>query len=464
MVLLSIITMLDLLVVSITSVTAWFNRFNPLPSAQADLQPLELFPWEQSAVFELPEFKRDRLSQTVTDNYLQKLEQQGFNRDRQGIWVQSGWDVAASHLGKTPLPAASLTKIATTLATLSKWGANHQFKTNIYITGEISQGVVTGDLIIQGTGDPLFVWEEAIALGNALNQLGIREIQGNILVTDKFYMNFDSQSLTAGKLLQQALDRKLWQSEITQQYLQMPVGTKQPVVMIKGQVQAITQLPDQVQLLINHRSLPLAEILRQMNIYSNNEMAQMLADLVGGAAQVAQASAKIAGFPPAEIKLVNGSGLGEENKISPRAVCQMLMASDRLLQSTNYSVADLFPTTGRDLVGTVKDRGLPKGTTIKTGTLDNVSALAGVIPLQNNPQGTVSNQGKVYFSIINHGRSLNYFRQQQDILINELAQPWQLAPTNFNLKNLAQENHWYLGNPQRNKLNGVADLKHEAEE
>ncbi|MGL6341161.1 MAG: hypothetical protein ACRC80_18725, partial [Waterburya sp.] len=122
MVLLSIITMLDLLVVSITSVTAWFNRFNPLPSAQADLQPLELFPWEQSAVFELPEFKRDRLSQTVTDNYLQKLEQQGFNRDRQGIWVQSGWDVAASHLGKTPLPAASLTKIATTLATLSKWG------------------------------------------------------------------------------------------------------------------------------------------------------------------------------------------------------------------------------------------------------------------------------------------------------------------------------------------------------
>jgi serine-type D-Ala-D-Ala carboxypeptidase/endopeptidase (penicillin-binding protein 4) len=440
------VVMLDLLVLS---VAAWLNRFNPLPSPQADLQPLEIFPWEQSAVFELPKYERDRLSQTVTDRYLQKLTKQGFERDRQGIWVQSGWDVSASHLGKTPLPAASLTKIATTLVALSKWGANHQFKTNVYFTGEINQGVVKGDLIIQGTGDPLFVWEEAIALGNALNQLGIKEIQGNLLVTDKFYMNFDSSSVTVGKLLQRALNRNLWSSEITQQYLQMPVGTKQPVVIIKGQVQAITQLPDQAQLLINHRSLPLAEILRQMNIYSNNEMAQMLADLVGGAEIVAQTSAKIAGFPPVEIKLVNGSGLGEENKISPRAVCQMLMASDRLLQSNNYSVADLFPTAGRDLVGTVKNRDLPTGTTIKTGTLDHVSALAGVMTLEDKPN---SPPEKVYFSVINHGRSLNYFRQQQDSLIKELVQPWQLASNNFNLVNLAQENHWHLGNPQRNKL------------
>lgn len=356
--------------------------------------------------------------------------------------MQSGWDVSASNLGNIPLPAASLSKIATTLAALSKWGANHQFKTDVYFTGEINQGVVTGDLIIQGTGDPLFVWEEAIALGNALNQLGIKKIQGNILVTDKFYMNFESQSATAGKLLQQALNQSLWSSEISQQYQQMPVGTKQPEVITRGQVKQIKQLPINAQLLINHRSLPLAEILRQMNIYSNNQMAQMLADLVGGVDIVAQSSAEIADFPKAEIKLVNGSGLGEENKISPRAVCRMLMAIDRLLQSHDYSIADLFPTAGRDLVGTVKDRGLPKSTTIKTGTLDNVSALAGVIPTSD----------RVYFSIINYGRPVEYFRQQQDNLVSKLVQPWQLVPNNFNL---AQNKNWYLGNPQRNKFNRV---------
>jgi D-alanyl-D-alanine carboxypeptidase/D-alanyl-D-alanine-endopeptidase (penicillin-binding protein 4) len=440
--------MLDLLALSVTIIAAWFN---PFPSAKADLQPLEFIPWSQSAVFELPEFNHDRLSQTVTDNYLQNLTKQGFNRDRQGIWVQSGWDVSASNLGKTPLPAASLTKIATTLTTLSKWGANHQFKTNIYVTGRINHGVVMGDLIIQGNGDPLFVWEEAIALGNSLNQLGIQEIQGNLLVTDKFYMNFESQSLTAGKLIKQALNRNLWLPEITQQYLRMSVGTKQPEVRITGQVKQIKQLPVKAQLLIGHRSLPLAKILRQMNIYSNNEMAQMLADLLGGADIVAQSAARLANFPASEIKLVNGSGLGEENKISPRAVCQMLMASDRLLQSSNdsnnYSVADLFPTAGRDLVGTVKNRSLPTGITIKTGTLDNVSALAGVIPTKS--------QDKVYFSIINYGHPAQSLRQQQDYLVNELVQPWQLEPNNFNLVNLAQNNNWDLGNPQRNKLNKI---------
>jgi len=430
--------MLDLLILTVASIANWFNF---LPSAKADLQPLEFIPWSQSAVFELPEFEGDRLSQTIVDDYLQKLTKKGFNRDRQGVWVQAGWDVAASNLGKTPLPAASLTKIATTLAALSKWGANHQFKTNIYVTGEINHGVVTGDLIIQGNGDPLFVWEEAIALGNSLNQLGIKEIQGDILVTDKFYMNFKSQSLTPGKLIKQGLNRNLWQPEITQQYLRMPVGTKQPEVRITGQVKQIKQLPVKAQLLITHRSLPLVEILRQMNIYSNNEMAQMLADLLGGGEVVAQSSAKMVNVPLTEIQLVNGSGLGEENRISPRAVCQMLRLSDRLLKTHNYSITDLFPTAGRDLVGTVKDRGLPRGTTIKTGTLDNVSALAGVIPTEN--------LGNVYFSIINYGRPVPYLRQQQDILINKLVQPWQLIPNNFDL---AQANNWYLGNPQRNKL------------
>ena len=429
--------MLDFIVLGITTIAAWFNN---LTAPKPELVPLDLLAWEQTVVFQLPEFDRDRNSQTITDNYLQNLSQR-FDRDRQGIWVQSGWDVSASNLGTTPLPAASLTKIATTLATIDKWGAKHQFPTNIYITGEINGGVVVGDLIVRGGGDPLFVWEEAIALGNALNQLGIKEIQGNVLVTDKFYMNFESESLIAGELLQQALNKDLWISPITQQYLQMPVGTKQPEIVISGEVKAIEQIPTNATLLIRHRSLPIAEILRQMNIYSNNKMAQMLTDLIGGANMLAKTSAKIAGFPATEIKLINGSGLGEENQISPRAVCQMLMAIDRLLQPDDYSAIDLFPTAGRDIVGTVQNRGIPTGTAIKTGTLDNVSALAGVIP---------SDRHNVYFSIINYGRPVEYLRQQQDSFLNELVQPWQVKPTD---SNLASENTWYLGNPQRNRLN-----------
>ena len=428
---------------------AWLNTGQKVDH---ELIPLELVPWEESAIFELPPANQDLVSTKIVETYLQNLANQKFGLKRQGIWVQSGWATPIANQGKIPLPAASLTKVATTLAALSKWGAKYQFTTDVYLTGEVSNGIVTGDLIIKGSGDPFFVWEEAIALGNALNQLGIRQIQGNLLVTDKFYMNYQDQAIPAGELLQQALDLKLWQTEITSQYLQMPPGTKQPKIAIAKPVKLINQVPANAQLLVRHRSLPLSEILRQMNIYSNNKMAQMLADLIGGADQVAQTSAKLADFPLTEIELINGSGLGEENRISPRAVCQMLMTIDRLLKSYSMSAADLFPTAGRDIVGTLQDRGLPTGTTIKTGTLNNVSALAGVIPLNNKSEVMDLPGDKIYFSVINYGSQVKYFRQQQDILINELVQTGQLIPNNFNL---ARDNNWYLGDPKRNKLNTI---------
>ena len=418
-----------------SSLITLFNSFQNHP----DLKPLELLPWENSTLFQLPPQHSDRLSETIVEAYLQNLKRQGIAPERQGIWVQSDWVTPISNKGKTPLPAASLTKIATTLASLNKWGAKHQFVTNIYVTGEIAAGIVTGDLIVEGSGDPFFVWEEAIAIANALNQLGISEVRGNLLITDKFYMNYQDRALKAGELLKQGLNRQLWQPQVKQQYLQMPTGTRQPEVTIVGKVKAVEGVPSNARLLISHQSLPLAEILRQMNIYSNNKMAQILADLLGGAAVVAQTSAEIADFDSTEIELVNGSGLSKENRISPHAVCQMLIAIDRLLREDSFSAVDLFPTAGRDVVGTVKGRGLPAGTTIKTGTLNNVSALAGVIP--------TSDRGNVYFSIINYGSQIEYFRQQQDILLDRLAQTWQVVPSNFNL---ASENNWYLGDPQRN--------------
>ena len=420
------------------SMFTWLNIWGqPKP----ELQPLELFPWHDSAIFNIPLLEPDLRTKNIVQAYLKNLDLQNIDNSRQGIWIQSGWNALARNQGTKLLPAASLTKIATTLAALDKWGARHQFATNIYSTGEFNNGVITGDLIVEGSGDPLFVWEEAIALGNTLHQLGLKSIQGNLLVTDKFYMNYQDNSKNTGELLKEGFDSKLWQSEITRQYLQMPAGTLQPQIAIAGEVKVIKDIPANTKLLVTHQSLPLAEILRQMNIYSNNKMAQMLADLLGGAKEIAKFSAQIADFPSEEIELVNGSGLGEENRISPRAVCQMLITIDKLLQNGSLSATDLFPTAGRDLVGTVQSRGLPLGTSVKTGTLDNVSALAGVIPTKD--------RGNVYFSIINYGRQYEYFRQQQDWLLNELVQKWESVPNDFSLT----DKNWSLGDSSRNKIN-----------
>jgi serine-type D-Ala-D-Ala carboxypeptidase/endopeptidase (penicillin-binding protein 4) len=415
---------------------AWLN-INISGQSIKNLEPLELFSWQETAIFALPH--SDRNSHQIAQNYLLSLASQGINPIEQGIWVQSDWTELANHQGTVPIPAASLTKIATTLTALGHWGADHRFTTKIYATGRIKDGVVEGDLVIEGSGDPLFVWEEAIALGNALNQLGIRQVQGDLLVTDKFYMNYQDDAQVAGTLLKQGLDQTLWQEEVTQQYLQLTPGTLKPQVAIAGEIKLSTQIPPASKLLLRHQSLPLTEILKQMNIYSNNEMAQMLADLAGGAREVERYASKTAHFPQAEIQLINGSGLGEENRISPRAICQMLIAIDSLLAKHSLSATELFPTVGRDLVGTVKERKIPLGTTVKTGTLDSVSSLGGIIP--------TSDRGKVYFAIINYGSQVEYFRQQQDQFLNGLVQNWKLRADNFQI---SQQMNWYLGDPNRN--------------
>ena len=405
------------------------------------IEPLELGAWQDTAIFDLPTTEVDPMLEQIVQDYLQKLQRQGLNRDRQGIWLQSDWSELSSHQGTKPLSAASLTKIATTLASLGKWGADHQFVTKVFYTGEITEGILDGDLIVLGDGDPFFVWEEAIALGNALNKLGLRQVKGNLLVDNRFYMNYEADSFKAGQLLRQALDPKLWSSEIKQQFQKLPITTARPQVVISGEAKLLKFAPPQPQLLLTHKTLTLSDILKQMNIYSNNKMAQMLADEFGGAAKVAKYAIKVTSLEPSEVQLINGSGLGLENRVSPRAASQMLIAIDSLLKPHNLDVMDLFPVAGRDNVGTVEDRSIPNGTAVKTGTLNQVSALAGVIQIDQ--------ERRVWFSLINYGWQISYFRKQQDLFLQSLAKHWQLDPQDFIVTESAEI---YLGDPERNIL------------
>ncbi len=408
-------------------------------STPEKLEPLELGAWHNTAIFNLPTTKADPMLEKIVQDYLQTLKQQGLNSDRQGVWLQSDWLELASNQGKNPLAAASLTKIATTLAALGKWGAEHQFVTKIFYTGEIKEGILQGDLIVLGEGDPFFVWEEAIAVGNALNKLGLRQVKGNLLINHQFYMNYESDSLQAGKLLKQGLDPNLWSWEVKQIFKSLPITTPRPQLVISGEVQLPKLAPTKPQLLLIHKSLTLSDILKQMNIYSNNQMSQMLADEVGGSKAVARYAATVTGINPLEIQLINGSGLGVENRVSPRAASQMLIAIDNLLKPHNFDVMDLFPVAGRDNVGTVEHRAIPAGTAVKTGTLNQVSALAGVIPLDQ--------ERRIWFSLINYGWQIQYFRKQQDLFLQRLAEHWQLEPQDF----YAQEKtDIYLGDPERN--------------
>ena len=366
----------------------------------------------------------DPVAKQAIATMLNELKQAGLTNPNQGVWIQShDGAIASGNLASSPLPAASLTKIVTTLAALQTWGSNYRFTTNILSTGNLVGDTLKGDLIIEGGGDPFFVWEEAIALGNKLNQLGLKRIQGNLIITGKFAMNFETNWLESANLMRLAFDSSRWEGEVAEQYATMPAGTQKPQLVILGNVRTVpnlaaANLPNNIssKLLIAHASLPLWQILKRMNTFSNNEMSEMLASQLGSGRQVAAIAAQTADVPLSEINLINGSGLGQANQISPRAVVAILMAVHNRAQAEGLTLADLFPISDCNC-GTIEGRKIPKGAIVKTGTLSDVSALAGVVQTQQ--------YGAIWFAILNRGDGdIDAFHRSQDRLLQTLVAKW----------------------------------------
>ena len=86
-----------------------------------------------------------------------------------------------------PMNPASVMKLVTTYAGVDLLGPNHLWRTRVYTQGHISNGVLNGDLLIQGSGDPKLVVERLHELMRAIQDKGIRVIRGNILLDNSVF-------------------------------------------------------------------------------------------------------------------------------------------------------------------------------------------------------------------------------------------------------------------------------------
>ncbi len=86
--------------------------------------------------------------------------------------------------GEEGLPPASVAKTLTALFALDVLGAEHRFSTRILADGELSAGVLQGDLILAGGGDPTLNTDDLAKLARALKQAGVREVRGDFKVWD----------------------------------------------------------------------------------------------------------------------------------------------------------------------------------------------------------------------------------------------------------------------------------------
>ena len=85
---------------------------------------------------------------------------------------------------KEAVAPASVTKAITALYALNVLGAGHRFTTRLIATGGVSGGVVQGDLIFAGGGDPTLDTDALADMPRQLNAAGIREVRGKFLVYD----------------------------------------------------------------------------------------------------------------------------------------------------------------------------------------------------------------------------------------------------------------------------------------
>ncbi len=84
--------------------------------------------------------------------------------------------------GAEPLPPASVAKAITALYALEHLGQGFRFGTRLLTGGPVRDGVVAGDLVLAGGGDPTLQTDSLGDMAAKLRQSGIRAVEGRFLV------------------------------------------------------------------------------------------------------------------------------------------------------------------------------------------------------------------------------------------------------------------------------------------
>lgn len=355
-----------------------------------------------------------RVLETNSDMLNAFLQQPGVSKAKTAVyavWADSGEPILA-HNEDLPLIPASTLKIVTAYCALKKLGPAYHFATRILSEGPIQAGAVN-NLMIQGEGDPSLVSERLWMLIHELKARGLNTIQQNIYLDDSYFAAQDypgrqGNNHRAYNALTSALAINF---NAVPSY---PNGTKQyrravnPLEFfaqeLSGQLKAHQivwggkMMAGKIaapHLLYAFPSKPLGLIVHDMNKFSNNFIAEQLVKHLGAkllappgttpkGIQALNDCLKEAGVDTAPITLKNGSGFSRKNKITAKALTQVLLAGMRDFSIRPEFIASLS-VAGLD--GTMEERNSPKELAgilrAKTGSLNGVSTLSGLIPANN---------------------------------------------------------------------------------
>ena len=301
---------------------------------------------------------------------------------------------------------ASTMKCLTAIAALDKLGADYDFTTSLYYTGEIddSTQVLRGDLYCYGGMDPMLSSSDLTEMARAVRNQGIKTIEGNIYADLSFKDRdrlgegwcWDDKNPNLSPLLVDGKD------DFTYRFSRK---LEEMGVLVNGFTDE-RQTPANARLIAT-RTHSIRQVLHRMMKVSDNLYAESMFYQLAASGGTRWAGAKSGrqyentlfsriGLNPRDYYVADGSGLSLYNYVSAELETKLLRYA--------YQRSDIYgtyleaqPIAGVD--GTLKSR--MRGTAAagnvraKTGTVKGVSSLAGYL--------TASNGHLLCFSIINNG-------------------------------------------------------------
>jgi len=94
--------------------------------------------------------------------------------------------VASLNADKVRTPA-SVIKVLSTYAAVLKLGFDYRWPTKFYMNGKVKSGVLHGDLLVKGFGDPTLSTKDLAGIVANIKAKGIRRITGNIVIDRSYF-------------------------------------------------------------------------------------------------------------------------------------------------------------------------------------------------------------------------------------------------------------------------------------
>jgi D-alanyl-D-alanine carboxypeptidase/D-alanyl-D-alanine-endopeptidase (penicillin-binding protein 4) len=353
---------------------------------------------------------------------LQRLAATHLGAD-QGVFVESenGTVLVAQQEARAVHPA-SVTKVATSLALLERLGPDHRFETRLLASGPVRGGSLEGDLVVEASGDPFLVFENALLILCKLEERGVLEVRGDLKVHGRLMFNWKPDP--DGRRLKRALeglDGGAARSSVAKR-CSPPKGLR---------FLAQTSEAADERVLLAHRSPPLLTIIKALNGYSNNIFHPLSEEIGGPRAVEAGMQAHLPLDMRGEVILTNAAGAGDSNRLSPRAAVRILWRLRQELMKHGADLPSALPVNGID-AGTLRNRldeaSYRGGVVGKTGTFGSVgaTALAGVLRTRKH--------GYVAFAVLNSWIPVPEARRRQDAFLRALmdataAEAWEYVAT-----------------------------------